>query len=145
MRVRTVPTGIFAHLISRRPPPQSPVADTTPDENRRSSRMQYVNQQSNLPYFRQACLIGLSKGVRLLDEKRFSNEASIRTQLSELSGVTIPVCPGIIQLVRFYNLVSCAVVTSMMLMSWGGTSLHLVILDIQVWTLLLGPNEVFRR
>ncbi|PGH33293.1 hypothetical protein GX50_03906 [[Emmonsia] crescens] len=179
---------------------QSLVTETTPAKNRRSSRMQYDNQQSTLSYCTQACLIGLSKGgpldrrcpnvtfhqqgkpcsyhlfskeklsalvkdqlahnldencecldkkgmfgavgvlfkitltgygytfvakgVQLLDEECLSNEASVYAHLSQLQGVAIPVYLGTIQLVRSYNLVSCAVVTSMMLMSWGGNSLH---------------------
>ncbi|KKZ66527.1 hypothetical protein EMCG_01121 [[Emmonsia] crescens] len=71
----------------------------------------------------------VAKGVQLLDEECLSNEASVYAHLSHLQGVAIPVYLGTIQLVRSYNLVSCAVVTSMMLMSWGGNSLHSAVHD----------------
>ncbi|EQL29255.1 hypothetical protein BDFG_08108 [Blastomyces dermatitidis ATCC 26199] len=66
----------------------------------------------------------VAKGVQAVDEKAILNEANVYAHLWKLQGVTIPVHLGNIKLLQTYPLVSTATVTSMMLMSWAGNSLH---------------------
>ncbi|EEP75419.1 predicted protein [Uncinocarpus reesii 1704] len=66
----------------------------------------------------------VAKGVQAVDEPLLSNEACVYTHLAKFQGITIPVHLGNIKLVHTYPLVSCATVTSMMLMSWAGNDLH---------------------
>ncbi|PGH05471.1 hypothetical protein AJ79_06778 [Helicocarpus griseus UAMH5409] len=66
----------------------------------------------------------VAKGVQAVDEELLLNEASVYAHLSKLQGVTVPVHLGNIKLAQTFPLVSTATVTSMMLMSWAGNSLH---------------------
>ncbi|KUL82105.1 hypothetical protein ZTR_10068 [Talaromyces verruculosus] len=66
----------------------------------------------------------VAKGVQKANERDLAHEMKVYSRLAPLQGRDIPVCLGSISLTRPYPLVSMAKVTTMLLMSWAGTSLR---------------------
>ncbi|KAL2359120.1 hypothetical protein RJZ56_008046 [Blastomyces dermatitidis] len=65
----------------------------------------------------------VAKGVQSVDESYLAHEACVYAHLSHLQGIKVPVFLGNITLEQPYPLVSLALVTKMMLMSWAGCSI----------------------